>query len=68
MSHIVAFASSVTTLEDYFKSEVCSGRTIYCQFQIESLGYLGEHFVKDAISKNKVREVIFSDGLVIKSS
>lgn len=64
----VAFASCVRTLEDYFKSNICSNRTIYCQFRLESLGVLGELLVQESINKNNIECVIFCDGRVIKRS
>lgn len=64
----VAFASCAGTLEDYFKSDICANRTIYCQFRLESLGGLGEHLVQEAVNRNKIEYVIFCDGKVIKRS
>lgn len=40
----VAYASNEQTLEDYLKSDVCSGREVYCAFEpanLDSLYYQG---------------------------
>lgn len=65
----VAIASSITTLDDYLKTDVCEGRIIHCQFPYaEILGKYWEYMIRRSILEKNIHEVVFSDGVVIKGT
>jgi hypothetical protein len=61
----VAIASSVVTLEDYLKTDVCQGKVIHCQFGI---GQSQLTYFQKCVDKIGINEVRFNNGVILKRS
>lgn len=66
MSNKVAIASCIETLEDYLKTDVCAGHSIYCQFS-SSIVIDWKQYLNKKIIANRINAVVFSDGVTINN-
>ncbi|GMQ49663.1 hypothetical protein VB10N_46620 [Vibrio sp. 10N] len=60
----VAYASNAVTLDDYFHSNICNGKSIYCAFELES-GSIEAKYIAQQMTRCGVEKIEFQNGLVL---
>lgn len=60
----VAYASNTVTLDDYFRSDICRGKSIYCAFEMDSESIEAMYIARKML-KCGVDRIEFQNGLVL---
>ncbi|MGR5178829.1 hypothetical protein [Vibrio mediterranei] len=60
----VAYASNAITLDDYFRSDVCSGKSIYCAFEIDE-GSMEASYIIRKMNMLAIERIEFQNGLTL---
>lgn len=63
----IAYASSMQTLDDYFRSNICDGRSIYCAFCLSD-NLIERDFIKRSMISCGIIEIRFRNGEVLRNS
>lgn len=63
----IAYASSMQTLDDYFRSNICNGRSIYCAFCLSD-SLVERDFIKRSMAGCGIIEIRFRNGEVLRNN